>query len=212
MSKGHLLDTCAWLDLNIAPELLSTQARVIIRKTDYFALSSISILEVSRKASLGKLTFSLSLEDWVSREFMFIPPAPMPEPEEPLVEAPEPVVSEEPAPAPVVVAVAATPVPPRPTPTPVAPSQAVDLVPLPGQGKIVRREGRLRSYLLKGSSPSKYYLSAHIGGRQQIVCFVENKEGQLKGYRGKQVIIQGHEYWVQGQDRPVIVPRAIIAK
>jgi PIN domain nuclease of toxin-antitoxin system len=65
MSKGYLLDTCAWLDLNIAPELISKPARAIIRKTDYFALSSISVLEVSRKASLGKLTLSLSLEDWL---------------------------------------------------------------------------------------------------------------------------------------------------
>ena len=59
-------DICAWLDLNIAPELLSTQARAVIRKTEYFALGSISILEVSRKASLGKLTLSLSLEDWLT--------------------------------------------------------------------------------------------------------------------------------------------------
>ena len=65
MNKGYLLDTCAWLDLNMAPELLSTQARAIIRKTDYFALSSISVLEVSRKASLGKLALNISLEDWL---------------------------------------------------------------------------------------------------------------------------------------------------
>lgn len=63
ISKGYLLDTCAWLDLNIAPEILSGEVRSIIRQTDYFALSSISILEVSRKASLGKLNLSLSLED-----------------------------------------------------------------------------------------------------------------------------------------------------
>lgn len=66
MSKGYLLDTCAWLDLNIAPELLSNEARAIIRRTDYFAFSSISILEVSRKVSLGKLALSLSLEDWLA--------------------------------------------------------------------------------------------------------------------------------------------------
>ena len=66
MSKGYLLDTCAWLDLNIAPELLSNEARAIIQKTNHFALSTISILEVSRKASLGKLALSLSLKDWLA--------------------------------------------------------------------------------------------------------------------------------------------------
>ena len=66
MNKGYLLDTCAWLDLNIAPELLSAQTRAIIREISHFALSSISVLEVSRKVSLNKLILSIPLEDWLA--------------------------------------------------------------------------------------------------------------------------------------------------
>ena len=66
MNKGYLLDTCAWLDLNIAPELLSAQARAITREISHFALSSISVLEVSRKVSLNKLILSIPLEDWLA--------------------------------------------------------------------------------------------------------------------------------------------------
>lgn len=151
---------------------------------------------------------------WVSRDYLFMP-APA---------VPEPPVAEKPLALPVPVAPAPTPVPPKtaplttmvpaitPTPTPVPPSEEVKLVPLPGQGKIVRREGRLRSYLLKGNSPSKYYLSANLHGAQQLICYVENDGNRLRSYRGKNVIIQGHEYWVQGVSRPVIVPKAIIVK
>ena len=65
MNSGYLLDTCAWLDLNIAPERLSQPARDIMRQTDHFQLASISQLEVSRKAALGKLVLSMPLDDWM---------------------------------------------------------------------------------------------------------------------------------------------------
>lgn len=85
------------------------------------------------------------------------------------------------------------------------------LIPLEGQGKVVEREGILKSYLFAGSAPSRFQLRASLGGDSQTVCYVRKGEQSLKEFVGKRVVIRGHEYWIEGQSRPVLMPKAIIA-
>ena len=94
-------------------------------------------------------------------------------------------------------------------PPAVAPED-VELVPLKGQGKSVKREGKLISYLLKGGRPSRFQLVDWVGERQVTIAYVDNSEGRLKGYVGQRVTIQGHEFWTQGETRPLLVPRSIL--
>lgn len=88
----------------------------------------------------------------------------------------------------------------------------LDLIPLPGQGRVVKREGYLRGYLLKGSAPSRFSLEDNTSGAKRTICYLDETDPRLKEFRGKNVIIQGREYWVQGEERPVLVPQAIVLR
>lgn len=62
----HLFDTNAWLRVCERPEDLSSRARdLIIRSTEPFCLSAISIWEVCLKVRKQKLTLSTSLDAWL---------------------------------------------------------------------------------------------------------------------------------------------------
>ncbi len=52
----YLLDTCAWLDALLAPEKLSLQAREVFSSPERLTLSSISLIEFSRKAAYPRAT------------------------------------------------------------------------------------------------------------------------------------------------------------
>ena len=90
------------------------------------------------------------------------------------------------------------------------PPPGVEVVPLKGQGKLVKREGTLISYLLKGGRPSRFQLVSGRGGKQITVAYVDNSEGRLKGLVGQRVTIQGHEFWTRGETRPLLVPKSIL--
>lgn len=63
----YLLDTCAWLRLVDSPESLSADAQGILSGAAAYpvGLATISIWEVARKESLGKLSLSLSSKEWL---------------------------------------------------------------------------------------------------------------------------------------------------
>ncbi len=63
----HLLDTNAWLRLVGRPDELSLPARALIGRHDVlpFALSAISIWEVTLKARKGKLALLPTVDRWL---------------------------------------------------------------------------------------------------------------------------------------------------
>lgn len=62
----YLLDTCAWIDALLAPELLSTRAREIIDSPERLHLSTISLLELARKEAIGKITLNMPCQEWLT--------------------------------------------------------------------------------------------------------------------------------------------------
>lgn len=64
MKGDFLLDTCAWLDVVAAPELLRSDVRKLIDTQRVIHVASISLLEVARKEAKGDLIFGMPLGDW----------------------------------------------------------------------------------------------------------------------------------------------------
>ena len=64
---NYLLDTCTWLYLLNDPEALSDTAKdVLLPKDNYpVGLATISIWEVAKKESLGKLDLNRSCKEWL---------------------------------------------------------------------------------------------------------------------------------------------------
>ncbi len=67
LSLKYLIDTCVWLRLVDSPETLSPEARDILSDANQYpvGLATISIWEVARKESLGKLSLSQSSKEWL---------------------------------------------------------------------------------------------------------------------------------------------------
>lgn len=67
LSLKYLIDTCVWLRLVDSPETLSTAARDVLSVAFMYpvGLATISIWEVARKESLGKLSLSKSSKEWL---------------------------------------------------------------------------------------------------------------------------------------------------
>ncbi len=62
----YLLDTCAWIDALLAPELLSQATIDIINGPERLHLSTISLLELARKEALGKITLNMPCYEWLT--------------------------------------------------------------------------------------------------------------------------------------------------
>jgi PIN domain nuclease of toxin-antitoxin system len=64
---NYLLDTCVWLRLVDSPETLSPAARDVLSDANQYpvGLATISIWEVARKESLGKLGLSKPSKEWL---------------------------------------------------------------------------------------------------------------------------------------------------
>jgi len=62
---SYLLDTCAWLDYHLRPEILGGKTQSVIRSQKFFHLSSISLMEVSRKNAADDLELSMPLDEWM---------------------------------------------------------------------------------------------------------------------------------------------------
>lgn len=88
----------------------------------------------------------------------------------------------------------------------------LDLIPLKGQGAETEMEGILRSsgFGLFSRAPAKYRLVIVRGNGFKTICYVKGNERQLRAFTGKALKIDGREYWVRGEDVPVIVPTRIM--
>ena len=64
MAATILLDTCAWLDAFVAPELLKPSVRKFLAGESWVHVSAISLLEVARKEARGDLVFGMPLSQW----------------------------------------------------------------------------------------------------------------------------------------------------
>lgn len=86
----------------------------------------------------------------------------------------------------------------------IAPPTDLNLVPLPGQGVIVLREGFVKPapYVL---APGRYRLASKKGNQLETVCFLRGNSQQLSGLIDEYLAMQGREYWVQGVREPVLV-------
>ncbi|HMP74957.1 MAG TPA: SH3 domain-containing protein [Kiritimatiellia bacterium] len=100
-----------------------------------------------------------------------------------------------------------TPDPAAPSMPPVAmaPPADLNLVPLQGQGREVRREGELKPAPFLFGRPSPFRLVRREGVQQVTVCYVRGNTAQLNSLLNESLIIHGREYWVQGVKQPVVV-------
>jgi len=71
MSKGYLLDTCAWLDAFNAPQMLRADVLDLVSQQSMFHLADITLLEVARKVEVGDLILATPIERWFE---MALPP------------------------------------------------------------------------------------------------------------------------------------------
>jgi SH3-like domain-containing protein len=147
---------------------------------------------------------------WVSREFVElvtplmgsvpatpavpVGPAPLPMPE------PEPLPGAAPLPTPV-----PAPPPSVQAPAAVGPPSDLRLVPLEGQGRLVKREGELKPAPFLFGRPSSFRLVRKEGVQLVTVCYVRGNSAQLQSLLNESLIVHGREYWVQGVKQPVIV-------
>ena len=67
MRATLLLDTCAWLDAFVAPELLKPSVRKLLAGEQVVHVAAISLLEIARKEARGELIFGMSLPKWFER-------------------------------------------------------------------------------------------------------------------------------------------------
>ena len=65
----YLLDTNIWLWMVEEPQRLSAEIATIVKNADNypFFLSAISVWEVAKKVSLGKLGLSIPVRDWLDK-------------------------------------------------------------------------------------------------------------------------------------------------
>lgn len=84
------------------------------------------------------------------------------------------------------------------------------LVPLAGQGRVVRKEGELKkSKYLIFRAPGTHRLIERDGNRIVTTAYLRGNTKQLNSMVGERLIIQGREYWAEGQDVPVIMVELI---
>lgn len=65
MAEQYLLDTCAWLDLRLAPQRIKESTVEIAGAQSILHLASISLIEVTRKAAAGQLVLNQPITQWM---------------------------------------------------------------------------------------------------------------------------------------------------
>jgi uncharacterized protein YgiM (DUF1202 family) len=81
------------------------------------------------------------------------------------------------------------------------------------QGRPARHEGALRRVGFLWRRPSKFRLVGGAGNRSsETVCYVLGNEQQLESLLGKDLTIQGREYFVEGLRYPVVIPERIVRR
>jgi uncharacterized protein YgiM (DUF1202 family) len=147
---------------------------------------------------------------WISRDFVQLPPSI----EKPARPEPEPTATPVPVPTPVTIVEVRTvekivevPVAAEPTPEPEIQAPAdLDLVPLRGQGTASSRRGEIKSFLLKAGSPSRFMLRR---ANSTPLCYLLGDEDQLRALAGSTVLVRGRDFWVTGEELPVMEVRSL---
>jgi SH3-like domain-containing protein len=153
---------------------------------------------------------------WVSRDLVDLvyparPPesAPLPVlepvPAAPLPAAPVPPASEPDAPTSTLSSVAVRIPSPLDDVPAVAAPRDLKLVPLEGQGRVVQREGELKSAPFSFGRPSKFRLARREGNQYVTICYLRGNSKQLDSLLNERLIVRGREYWVQGVRQSVLV-------
>lgn len=147
---------------------------------------------------------------WVSRDLVDLVypakpvlPAPLPVAFQAPVE-PQPLSTELAPAAPLPVEVVAAPVA-RPPFTASGAPRDLKLIPLEGQGRVVQREGEIKSAAFSFGRPSKFRLARREGNQIVTICYLRGNPQQLKSLLNQRLIVRGREYWVQGVRQPVLV-------
>lgn len=84
------------------------------------------------------------------------------------------------------------------------------LIPLDGQGRVVRREGLLkRSPGIFSRPPGAHRLVKREGNRLITLAYVRGDTARLNALLDRHLIIEGREYWVEQVKVPVVVVDAI---
>jgi PIN domain nuclease of toxin-antitoxin system len=64
---SYLLDTCAWIDALLAPEKLNPSTKKLISGPTRLYLSSISLIELTRKEALGQISLKMPCHEWLEK-------------------------------------------------------------------------------------------------------------------------------------------------
>jgi SH3 domain protein len=149
---------------------------------------------------------------WVSRDLVDVvypaPPVPPPaaapgipvaKPARPEPAPPQPAKPEPPEPIEFATDPAPVTVPPgRP--------DDLDLVPLAGQGRLVRKMGELKkSNYLFVKAPGSHRLIERNRNSIDTRAYVRGNVKQLNALVGRRIVVQGREYWIEGEDVPLIM-------
>jgi len=90
------------------------------------------------------------------------------------------------------------------------PPADLNLIPLEGQGKIVKREGELkRAPMLLFKSPATHRLIKREGNKLITTAYVRGNTKQLDSLLNQHIAVQGQEYWVENVKVPVVIIEAI---
>ena len=89
------------------------------------------------------------------------------------------------------------------------PPRDLKLVPLEGQGRLIEKEGELKTAPFIFGRPSKFRLTQREGNQLKTLCYVRGNTAQLESLLNERLLIRGREYWVQGVKQPVLVPERI---
>jgi len=87
-----------------------------------------------------------------------------------------------------------------------------ELIPLEGQGKRVERKGEIRRSTFALGKPTHYRLMSQDDGARKVLCYIKGNSEQLNDWLGVFMIVKGREYWLQGQDYPVLLVDQIIPR
>lgn len=103
---------------------------------------------------------------------------------------------------------AGAPVPPPPA---FAPPSDLDLIPLAGQGRQTRVQGRLRRTGFGFGRPSGFRLvGVDESGQTATLCHLRGNTEQLRTMLNREMLVVGREYWVRDSAIPVVIPERII--
>jgi len=90
------------------------------------------------------------------------------------------------------------------------PPADLKLIPLEGQGKVVKREGELkRAPMLLFKSPATHRLIKRDGNKLITTAYVRGNTKQLDSLLNQHIAVQGQEYWVENVKAPVVIIEAI---